>query len=278
MKKAFTLIELLVVIAIIAILAAILFPVFTQAKVAAKKTQAISNLKNNGTAVLLYQGSYDDTYPMSAYSNHPTGNLVPGSAVTTAYDAIWPYTKSKEIYLSPGDPKAIPIKAILAGAGLTSAQGLEYLSFGFNFALFEDPSIGTTLGEPVWNETALPSPAETVMFFDATYTGQGQTNKTVAPAGWPATGCADTIAAYKACYITPPFPFSRYNFGGVPRYSDSIVVNFADSHAKAVSKNASLSGDGEYMSQTNVDLGPTKCYNLPFDFNGIPGLIAEPSF
>ncbi|MCW5940626.1 MAG: prepilin-type N-terminal cleavage/methylation domain-containing protein [Fimbriimonadaceae bacterium] len=63
MKKAFTLIELLVVIAIIAILAAILFPVFAQAKVAAKKTAAISNQKQIGLSVLMYAADYDDVYP-----------------------------------------------------------------------------------------------------------------------------------------------------------------------------------------------------------------------
>jgi prepilin-type N-terminal cleavage/methylation domain-containing protein len=63
MKRAFTLIELLVVIAIIAILAAILFPVFAQAKVAAKKTAAISNQKQISLALIMYMGDYDDTYP-----------------------------------------------------------------------------------------------------------------------------------------------------------------------------------------------------------------------
>jgi len=62
-RKAFTLIELLVVIAIIAILAAILFPVFAQAKVAAKKTQDLSNAKQIGTATMLYMGDYDDNTP-----------------------------------------------------------------------------------------------------------------------------------------------------------------------------------------------------------------------
>jgi len=60
-KKAFTLIELLVVIAIIAILAAILFPVFAQAKEAAKKTQCLSNTKQIGMATMLYVENYDDT-------------------------------------------------------------------------------------------------------------------------------------------------------------------------------------------------------------------------
>ncbi|MDX2065737.1 MAG: prepilin-type N-terminal cleavage/methylation domain-containing protein [Fimbriimonadaceae bacterium] len=63
MKKAFTLIELLVVIAIIAILAAILFPVFAQAKAAAKKSVSISNQKQISLGILLYTGDNDDLYP-----------------------------------------------------------------------------------------------------------------------------------------------------------------------------------------------------------------------
>lgn len=64
MKKAFTLIELLVVIAIIAILAAILFPVFASAKTAAKKTAAISNQKQISLGFLMYMADNEDRYPM----------------------------------------------------------------------------------------------------------------------------------------------------------------------------------------------------------------------
>ncbi len=63
-KRAFTLIELLVVIAIIAILAAILFPVFAQAKESAKKIAGLSNAKQTGTAILMYNTDYDDTFPI----------------------------------------------------------------------------------------------------------------------------------------------------------------------------------------------------------------------
>lgn len=63
MKKAFTLIELLVVIAIIAILAAILFPVFAQAKVAAKRTASLSSVKQVGTGLHIYVADYDDILP-----------------------------------------------------------------------------------------------------------------------------------------------------------------------------------------------------------------------
>ena len=64
-KRGFTLIELLVVIAIIAILAAILFPVFAQAKQAAKKTAAISNMKQGTLASQMYANDYDDAYMLS---------------------------------------------------------------------------------------------------------------------------------------------------------------------------------------------------------------------
>lgn len=65
MKRAFTLIELLVVIAIIAILAAILFPVFAQAKEAAKKTSTLANFKQVGTGIQIYIADYDDNYPLT---------------------------------------------------------------------------------------------------------------------------------------------------------------------------------------------------------------------
>ncbi len=95
-NKAFTLIELLVVIAIIAILAAILFPVFAQAKTAAKKTQSLSNIKQIGTAVQMYLGDYDDNFPMSEYGGNGA------VAHIQWYTAVNPYIKNDRTTVSHG--------------------------------------------------------------------------------------------------------------------------------------------------------------------------------
>ena len=93
-SKGFTLIELLVVIAIIAILAAILFPVFAQAKLAAKKTMCLSNFRQIGTAMILYSNDSDGLYARTQTSNNPG---VPGyiSWWSTSYyeDALNAYIK-----------------------------------------------------------------------------------------------------------------------------------------------------------------------------------------
>src|ERR1700678_2459505 len=87
-RFGFTLIELLVVIAIIAILAAILFPVFAQAKLAAKKAVSVSNLKQLGLSAVMYINDYDSLYPFARASGAC-------SAATETYDIeLQPYIKS----------------------------------------------------------------------------------------------------------------------------------------------------------------------------------------
>ncbi|MHB8637080.1 MAG: prepilin-type N-terminal cleavage/methylation domain-containing protein [Fimbriimonadaceae bacterium] len=93
--KAFTLIELLVVIAIIAILAAILFPVFAQAKVQAKKISGLSNLKQIGLSTLMYGNDADDYFP-----NGVELGLKDQSYVMAA--ELMPYMKNREIWKDPG--------------------------------------------------------------------------------------------------------------------------------------------------------------------------------
>ena len=98
-RNAFTLIELLVVIAIIAILAAILFPVFAQAKEAAKKTQGVAHVKQLGTANLMYSGDYDDAFVLASNTEHGTNTNYLWMFL------IYPYTKNLDIFRNPqGEP------------------------------------------------------------------------------------------------------------------------------------------------------------------------------
>jgi prepilin-type N-terminal cleavage/methylation domain-containing protein len=101
MKRAFTLIELLVVIAIIAILAAILFPVFAQAKEAAKRTACLSNARQIALSQKMYSGDSDDTLPIfHAYNPNPAP-WTDGHLGTETL--LLPYCKSRDVFRSPID-------------------------------------------------------------------------------------------------------------------------------------------------------------------------------
>lgn len=102
-RNAFTLIELLVVIAIIAILAAILFPVFAQAKVAAKRTNIISNMKQIQLASQIYLSDYDDVYHRIR-NFYGTGNYGDPNWAFGAHHALEPYMKNRDIFKSSLDP------------------------------------------------------------------------------------------------------------------------------------------------------------------------------
>ncbi|MBS1702659.1 MAG: prepilin-type N-terminal cleavage/methylation domain-containing protein [Armatimonadetes bacterium] len=105
-RHGFTLIELLVVIAIVAILAAILFPVFAQAKAAAKQSACLSNTHQIGTALLLYMNDESDNYPLLLPRVAPVNG---GSNYTLSYDmAIMPYVKNADIFRCPADSGSYP--------------------------------------------------------------------------------------------------------------------------------------------------------------------------
>lgn len=103
-NRAFTLIELLVVIAIIAILAAILFPVFAQAREKARQTACLSNLKQVGLALMMYTQDYDETNP--PYNDGVTNFNDPAVVAVRPnfLGCLTPYTKNRGIYFCPSVP------------------------------------------------------------------------------------------------------------------------------------------------------------------------------
>jgi prepilin-type N-terminal cleavage/methylation domain-containing protein/prepilin-type processing-associated H-X9-DG protein len=102
-RCGFTLIELLVVIAIIAILAAILFPVFAQAREKARSIACLSNMKQLGTSESMYLQDYDETYVIWRYA-------LPNGDKMTWVELLQPYVKNKQIWICPSDELAKPIQ------------------------------------------------------------------------------------------------------------------------------------------------------------------------
>lgn len=139
-KKAFTLIELLVVIAIIAILAAILFPVFAQAKEAAKKTQCLSGIKQVNLSLMMYMADNDDIFPPAYGYNLPNG---PGSFDDSGINhwsgVMSPYVKNWAIFVCPSDT--------LKGQSPTNFTG-DNMGFGV--------PTGATAGNPLVQDNQAP--------------------------------------------------------------------------------------------------------------------------
>lgn len=151
MKKGFTLIELLVVIAIIAILAAILFPVFAQAREKARSSACLSNTKQIGTALQLYSDDYDETLPLVFVKFDQNGcekgtpgysyifdncGIGKGNFMTTWMDGIFPYVKNLGIFVCP----SLKVKM---NAGKCPKEPVA--SYSVNVNVFNNDGWNTTL-------------------------------------------------------------------------------------------------------------------------------------
>ncbi len=228
-KSGFTLIELLVVIAIIAILAAILFPVFAQAKNAAKKAVDLSNVKQIALASNMYTIDSDDLLPLQAgkdcgglwnfnsrilvpYNFHAAWNSLVGSQYAngctgngkrvlagqvTANNSIYPYTKSWDILTMPGAPKQSG--AVTPAAGETPAN----VSYNYNGLLTQ------------FSTTAIADPAGTPVF-------------------WPAFGQLARIGdTYANPFVICPTASAScvFNGGGPDNGGDVSGCNLHDDHS-----------------------------------------------
>ena len=262
MKKAFTLIELLVVIAIIAILAAILFPVFAQAKTAAKKTQSISNAKQLGTATNIYLSDYDDVLPrgfgfytaghMWSYLHDTPANLRSNNAGWVDFhagspaNAIQPYAKNYEIMTSPGQPNV----SVYTDPFLTKAANTGYNYNGLLHA-YSASAINMVSNTPLWTQMA------------------GRDNMIGANITVPTLGCDIATAE---CRYTPPA--SGCGLGGngqvsvvftdVPTmwlYGKGQTWSYGDSSARFKRMGMNVNGASDFRND------PYSRYNA----QGIPG-------
>ena len=170
----FTLIELLVVIAIIAVLAAILFPVFAQARGSAQKSVCISNLKQLTLGFLLYSGDYDDRVVSHTYPNASTvgdqiswyGYAAPGPIVSwdLSKGLLSPYMKNVQLEDCPSARSlGVPL---LAGNTLDPNHAISY---GINDAYLFYPNYPTSLVYQPISLTQVADPVATVIFGDAAY-------------------------------------------------------------------------------------------------------------
>jgi prepilin-type N-terminal cleavage/methylation domain-containing protein/prepilin-type processing-associated H-X9-DG protein len=147
-KRGFTLIELLVVIAVIAILAAILFPVFARARENARKITCLSNLKQLGDAYMMYVQDYDETYPLSVQSPERRGkvywsptNLVTGQSSaeyqawygTQGANTVRVYTKNDQVWTCPSSvPADLAIPGLVSYPAFTPGVDPTQISYMYN--------------------------------------------------------------------------------------------------------------------------------------------------
>lgn len=251
-RNAFTLIELLVVIAIIAILAAILFPVFGQAKVAAKKTVCIGNMKQVGAAAMLYLADNDDVYPRTM-ETESTGvpQTVSWWAIHNYQEALQPYMKqargSKDrsnLWWDPADSdRSMPYNwGSYTDNGLITGVNRNASSI-----LHPSETVYATLKERSWDRVvgvvlpSTPPPAADAFwvseFFDMCLDPWMETTDSSHPYYWTKG------TALPPCSLFPNAnPCGQWdlqingrwpNFANnKPRYQNGQIYMFGDGHAK----------------------------------------------
>lgn len=266
MKRAFTLIELLVVIAIIAILAAILFPVFAQAKVAAKKTASISNMKQQSLSTAIYTADYDDVFPMHAYVN--AGASFPDDRVYWP-QAIQPYMKNWQILRDP-----------LQSVNPFGIWGSPTLGWYYNWMRWPDYGYNVTYlnNNPDcanWQPLGYGFPVSATTPENAAATVMYTTNKVVGTsAGYytshineaPASILIDDACTWSnGGWGTGSWGDTANWYPGNPTYTGPVAVNynagsnvsFTDSHVKYMKPGQLAAGTDWQVGKANNDINLT---------------------
>jgi prepilin-type N-terminal cleavage/methylation domain-containing protein/prepilin-type processing-associated H-X9-DG protein len=162
-REGFTLIELLVVIAIIAILAAILFPVFAQAREKARQSACLSNFKQIGLGVMMYLQDWDETYPSNRLYMFPGGGECEGAGKILSWKhATQPYVKNTEIYKCPSNAR---------NNQPDETKGVD--KFGYTVFPISYAYNGTVLwysvgsNQPMITQASVPEPARYIMLIES---------------------------------------------------------------------------------------------------------------
>jgi prepilin-type N-terminal cleavage/methylation domain-containing protein/prepilin-type processing-associated H-X9-DG protein len=243
--KGFTLIELLVVIAIIAILAAILFPVFAQAREQARKASCLSNCKQIGLAMQLYAQDYDENLP--GWPNPPSN---PIARVWGDWDIVVPllqaYNKSQNIWQCPSGPK---------DNNYLSKDKSTYIHYGYNEYIYNTAHAVNPKYAGNYNNLAALSGTQAGVSNIAVVADCVGNNG-------GALGIFNDWGNYDGIKIAgdpPGFGMPRIKYangwttkGGNPRHSGGTNIVFADSHAKFVAANKMI---GSYGTGNNATGG-----------------------
>lgn len=226
-RKAFTLIELLVVIAIIAILAAILFPVFGRARENARRTSCSSNAKQIMLGIIQYTQDYDERLPIvvTTYGSGPTYTAIPW------FHKINAYTKSSQIYQCPSETKP----TITLQNGLPDAEKFAS-SYAVNVLTVQNPAI-EPVNQPGISLSAVVKPATTVYMADAGAQTLGTNQMAVTGIALNAQG--EPLKDKSGCVLLNTPNDSRgatdQNWCGPnPRHLGTGTVAFMDGHVKAM--------------------------------------------